>query len=157
MICTEETERKKKKRKNPPNLYKVGDSWMIDFIYRGERYRENIGPVSKTIAKETAARRKTAAAEGRLDMGPKIEDLFFENACEKYLEWYKGSRRPNSYERHCNSAIPLKAFFDRKRLSQISAFLIEKYKLDRKTGCGCVNGAKREEDSNRCANCNHFV
>src|SRR5262249_8055635 len=29
--------------------------------------------------------------------------------------------------------------------------------LDRKTGCGCVNGAKREEDSNRCANCNHFV
>src|SRR6185436_11366994 len=87
------------KNKYPPNLYKVGDSWMIDFIYRGERYRENIGPVSKTVAKETVGKRKAAAAEGRLDIGPKIEDLLFETACQKYLEYYKANQRPRSYDR----------------------------------------------------------
>ena len=123
---------KKNKKKYPPNLYKVGDAWMIDFVYRGQRYRENIGPVLKTVAKEEVAKRKAAAAEGRLDTGSKVQDLTFDKTCDKYLEWYKANREPNSYRRHFYSAKHLRAFFGNRRLSSISAFMIEKYKLDRK-------------------------
>ena len=124
--------RDKDKNRFPPNLYKVGDSWMIDFVFHGQRYRENIGPVSRTIAKETRDRRKSAAAEGHLEVGPKVQDLLFEKACEKYLEWYEVNREPNSYMRHFYSAKHLNAFFGKRRLSAVSAFLIEKYKMERK-------------------------
>jgi integrase len=72
-------------------------------------------------------------AAGKLDMGPKVEDLLFEKAVEKYLEWYKANRGAYTYLKY---AIPaskaLKASFDGKRLSQISPFLIEAHKLNRK-------------------------
>jgi len=43
-----------------------------------------------------------------------------------------GHSRPRSYERHATSSIALKAAFNGERLSQISAFAIDKYKLERK-------------------------
>jgi integrase len=132
------------KTKYPPNLYKVGDSWMIDFIYKGERYRENIGPVSRTVAKEEVGKRKAKAAEGRLDMGPKIEDLVFEKVAEKYLEWYKANKKPNSYTRHFFSEKHLSAFFGQRRLSSISAFLVEKYKLERRAADAAPATVNRE-------------
>ncbi len=122
----------RKKPKNPPNLYLVGDSWMIDFMFRGERYRESLGPVSRTVAKEEVGKRKAAAAEGRLDTGRKVKDLPFPDALEKYLEYYKANRRPSSHVRHVNSGVHLKAFFGTSRLSAISAFAIERYKRERK-------------------------
>src|SRR3989442_5876694 len=93
------------KNKFPPNLYLAsnGTSWILDFTYKGVRYKENLGPVSKTIAKEVAARRKAAAAEGRLETGPKIEDPVFEKACDKYLEWAQAHLRPRSHERAVTS------------------------------------------------------
>ncbi len=35
-------------------MFKRGDSWYSDFWYKGEHYTESHGPVSKTIARETA-------------------------------------------------------------------------------------------------------
>lgn len=32
-------------------VYKRDNSWYYDFYYEGQRYRECIGPVSKTVAK----------------------------------------------------------------------------------------------------------
>jgi len=120
-------------RPNPPNLYKVGDSWMIEFVYRGQRYRENIGPVSRTVAKDTVAKRKAAVAEGRLDISSKIEDLLFEKAMEKYLAWYKANRKAYTYKKYATPAsAALKASFDGKRLSQVTPFLIEAHKINRK-------------------------
>lgn len=121
-----------KKTQNPKNLYMVGESWIVEFVSHGQRYRENIGPVSRTVAKETAARRKAAAAEGRLEVGRKVEDPLFEKACQRYLDWYKAHSRPGSYQRHQTSAVALKAYFSGKRLSQIGAFTVEAFKLKRK-------------------------
>ena len=101
----------RKSEGNPKNLYKRGDSWVIDFYFRGERYTEAIGLVSRTIAKEKAEGRKTAAAEGRLivmeDGGTarsgssretaKVEDLLFEEAMKRYLEWYQANRGAYTY------------------------------------------------------------
>ncbi len=139
---------KEKKKSNPPNAYKVGDSWMIDFVFRGERYRENLGSVSRSFAKTEAANRKTRAGEGRLvingkrwlggqwsvdSQDSKVEDLLFEKACEKYMEWYKANRAAYTYLKYATPASKaLKASFDGKRLSQISPFSIEAHKLERK-------------------------
>ena len=157
------------KNKYPPNLYKVGEnSWMVDFAFRGERYRENLGPVSRTVAREKVANRKAGVAAGDLlvsgkrwngrrwiiaEEEPEIEDPVFDEACDKYLDWYKEHSRASSYDRHWTSAISLKAKFGGKRLSEISAFGIEEYKLDRKKQCSCVGGAKRREGSDRCSEC----
>jgi integrase len=48
------------------------------------------------------------------------------------LEWYEANRKANSYTRHSYAKKPLVEFFKGKRLSEISAFDIEKYKLHRK-------------------------
>ena len=93
---------------------------------------------------EKAERRRSAAAEGKLVLNGKrwngsdwvadeattIKDLSFDDASEKYLEFYMGNRRPRSYQRHKTSAVALGAAFSGKRLSQITSFSIEKYKLD---------------------------
>ena len=145
----------KEKIKNPPNLYKRGDSWILDFFYRGDRHTENLGPVSRTIAKETRDKRKGEAAAGKLEIGTKVKDAVFETVCTEYLEFYQANTRPRSYERHAMSSIPLKAFFGTMRLSQITPFQVDKYKLDRKSSCVCVT--KPKEKVGRCPTCKHLV
>jgi len=145
---------KKHQKKNesnifPPNLYKVGNSWMIEFVFKGRRYRENIGGVAETIAAEKVGARKTEVRNGKRaidgmrwindaweeDSQSRLHDLQFEAALEKYLEWYKANRKPRSYRSYAkNAATSLEAFFKGKRLSQITPFLIESYKFDRKRG-----------------------
>lgn len=115
------------------NLFKREGSWVLDFRLRGQRYVENLGPVSITVAKEVRTKRRAAAAAGSLDAGQKIKDVLFENACTEYLAFYKDSTRPRSYDRHVISAIPLKAFFGTMRLSQVTPFQVDKYKLERKS------------------------
>lgn len=39
-------------------VYKRGNSWYLDFYYKGQRYTECIGAVSKTVAKEIQANKK---------------------------------------------------------------------------------------------------
>src|SRR5262245_61353467 len=115
---------KEAKNKYPPHTYlEGGKNWKIDFLWKGKRYKENLGCVSRTIAKEKAANRKTAVAEGRLAVGghrwidgqwvaeiekPKIVDVLFETACDKYLEWCRAHLRPRSHERAIDSSKALK-------------------------------------------------
>lgn len=125
----------KNKERNPPNLYRRGDSWIYDFYCKGVRFTKNLGRVSRTVAKEEVAKAITKAAEGRLERGPVIEDLVFETAMEKYLEWYKANRGEYTYLKYAlSSSRALVRFFKGKRLSHISPFLIEAFKLDRKRG-----------------------
>jgi len=136
--------KQKPKSDNPRNLFKRRDSWILDFYFRGERYTENLGPVSRTIAKEIRDRRKGEAAAGKLDVGPKIEDLFFEKAMEKYLEWYKANRGAYTYLKYAMPASKaLKASFSGKRLSQISTFSIEAHKLNRKRKPDAENPSRK--------------
>jgi integrase len=123
------------KKSNPKNLFKRGESWVLDFTFRGQRYTEVLGPVNRTIAKETRDKRIGDAAAGRLEIGTKIEDLLFETAVEKYLEWYGANRGAYTYKKYAVPASKaLKTSFDGKRLSQITPYSIERHKLDRKRG-----------------------
>jgi integrase len=138
----------------PPNCYKVGDSWVVDFTFRGERYRESLGCVSRTVAKETAARKKTKAADGKLlvngkrwngsewvseTLKPKIQDPLFSSVLEQWLAWSKATRDQNTWHTDTHNAKPLRAFFGQKRLSEISPFLVDKYRIERRQSCECPN------------------
>src|SRR5882672_2824081 len=135
------------KPKNPPHVYERDGGWTLDFFFRGERYTERLGPISRSVARERAGNRRTAVAEGKLLVNGKrwtgtewiaeteaarIKDLPFPEALEQYLHWYKANRAPSSYRKYAlQSSKALKKAFSGKRLSQISAFNIEAYKLDR--------------------------
>jgi integrase len=135
------------KPKNPPNVYERDGGWTLDFFFRGERYTERLGPVSRTVARERAGNRRTAVAEGKLLVNGKrwtgtewiaeteaarVKDLLFEEALERYLEFYQANRAASSYQKYAlQSSKPLKKSFSGKTLSEISVFNIEAYKLDR--------------------------
>ncbi len=161
-----------KDKKYPPNLYRVNGSWMIDFVYKGQRYRENIGPVSRTLAKEKTSNRKTRAAEGKLAVSGQVwkdgrwiaeekpgtaEDPLFEDALSEFLRTRKEAVKLSSYQRLLTSSVALKPFFDGKRLSAISAFDIEKSKLDRRTPCTCgFEKRQHKATGGRCPECGCF-
>jgi integrase len=133
----------------PKNLYKRGDSWVIDFYFRGLRYTETLGQMSKTAAQEKRDKRRgdisagELAVNGKLWRGkrwvsevqesPIIEDPPFENAMNKFLEWYKTENADYTYRKYAKpSSKSLEEFFKGYQLSQISLVLIEKYKRHRK-------------------------
>jgi len=57
---------------------------------------------------------------------------YFEVVVEEYLSYYRANRRPKSVQRHEASYRSLKRFFEGKRLSDITPFMIERYKRTRK-------------------------
>jgi len=165
---------KQKKEPNPENLYKRRASWILDFYIKGQRYTENLGPVSKSRAKELRDKRKGDAADGTLVINGKqwlnrqwvaevetaaIEDPMFDVAMQKFLDWYKAENAAYTYKKYALTASKnLKAYFDKYQLSQISLVLIEKYKRDRKTACSCASGPTRDEGSgDRCTNCKCLI
>jgi len=133
----------------PRNLFKRGDSWILDFYFRGERYTETLGPMSRTAAQEKRDKRRGDIAAGELAVNGKlwknkrwvllvqeqalIEDPLFEVAMEKFLQWYKTENAAYTYKNYAEpSSKSLKEFFKGYKLSQISLVLVEKYKRHRK-------------------------
>jgi integrase len=114
------------------SIYQRGRSWYYDFRYRGARYTGNIGPVSKTVAKEILAKKKAEAVEGRYELPSKKSSPVFEEVAEDYLTYYRANRRPRSVARHHLAFQVLTPFFGGKRLEDITPFLIERYKRMRK-------------------------
>jgi len=111
-------------------VYQIGKSWYLDFYYAGKRYKESIGAVNRTVAKEKLIVRKREVIQGTYK--PKKTEIPFEKFREQYLEYSRSNKMPSSAQRDENSLKHLQRVFDGKRLSDISPFLIEKYKTMRK-------------------------
>jgi hypothetical protein len=45
-------------------VYKINNSWYLDFYYDGKRYKESIGAVNKTVANEKLVIRKREVRAG---------------------------------------------------------------------------------------------
>src|SRR5262249_52924100 len=90
------------------------------------------GPVSRTVAKEELARKKTAVIEQKLNPVKARKSPKFEAFTTDYLEWSKANKKPRSHERDLTSLVALRPFFSGKSLSDITPWLIEKYKKKRK-------------------------
>ncbi len=110
-------------------VYKVGNNWYIDFYMEGKRYKESVGPVNRTIAKEKLVIRKREVIQGQYK--PKAAQVPFEKMKEQYLEYSEANKKPSSCARDDSSMKHLERYFSGKRLSDIAPFLIEKYKVQR--------------------------
>ncbi len=106
------------------------NSWYINFWYKGRQYKESVGPVTKGIAKEKLVIRKREVIQG--EYKPKEVRAPFKKFSEQYMKYSKGNKRPKSSLRDECSLNHLLPFFGAKILSEMSPFLIEKYKLARK-------------------------
>jgi integrase len=113
------------------SLYQREKSWYYDFMYRGQRYTGNIGPVSKTRAKEVMAKKKAEAVEGRYELPSKKPSPRLDDFSKEYFDYYQANRRPQSVQRHKTAYRALQGTFGQQRLADISPLDIERYKRQR--------------------------
>jgi len=114
------------------NLKRRDGSWYFDFSKDSKRYIR-LGGSTKQAAKDAMARLRVEllnrpAADG---YAVEAEDPVFTDFAGDFIELYAKAKK-RSWRRDEYSIARLSAFFGRRRLSQISLLLIEKYKLERK-------------------------
>jgi integrase len=97
-------------------------------MHRGTLIREMVGP-TKTLAKEVLRIRKSEIAQDRFKITKKRRAPRFEEACDRYLEHAKKSKR--SWKRDEVTLKIAKAFFKKKRIDEITSWDIERFKAVR--------------------------
>jgi len=98
-------------------MYKRGESWYSDFWYRGERYTDSHGPVSKTTAKEKDGIFRADVAAGRYKK--KKQNPTFSMAIDEHLKKSKAENQPSTYSRYVSNANYLKSHFKDRRIKSI--------------------------------------
>ena len=111
-------------------VYLRGKSWYIDFHYEGKRYTEKVGKVAKSVAEEKLDIKRSEVIRG--EWKPKVVKTSFEKFKDEYLEYSRANKKPKSSLRDECSLKHLSRFFGGKALSEISSFMVEKYKLTRR-------------------------
>src|SRR5215204_2417946 len=106
-------------------IYLRGKSWYYDFVHKGQRYTGSFGPVSKTVAKEELARKKTEVIEGKLNPAKTRKSPRLDAFSEEYLSWVKMNRRPETFRRVNRTVRLLLTFFSTKRLNELTAWHLE--------------------------------
>ncbi len=109
--------------------YKRGKIWYIDYYYQGRRIRERVGP-SKRLAEQALTARKGEIAQGKFDLDRIQSRPMFIDFAKTYLDYSEANKL--SWKRDRTSIKALSREFGDKRLSQITPWLIEKYKRKRK-------------------------
>jgi integrase len=122
-----------KEPKKERNLKQIDGKWYFDFSFGGKRYIR-LGGSTKQAAKDAMVRLRVELlnkpeADGRYAI--EAEDPLFPDFAKEFIELYAKAKK-RSWQRDEYSIARLGAFFGRRRLSQISLLLIEKYKLERK-------------------------
>jgi len=133
-------------------LYRRGSTWWLDFTHEGQRYVRRLGKgISKTAAGEIAQTVRADILRGRAGIWGKRRDLTFEKAADVFLRWAKANKKPLTlrfYEdcigcrlkpdeeklvlKFHDPRVRLGKHFAGRKLSQITPFLVEKYKAARK-------------------------
>lgn len=100
-------------------MFKRNDRWWSDFWYKGERYQESHGPVSKTIAKEMDRKLRTLVASGEYIKSKNNPP--FDQAIQEHLKKAQAENQPSTYKRYCSLADHLKGHFGKKRIQAIES------------------------------------
>lgn len=111
-------------------IYKKSYNYYIDYYDNfNRRRREKIGP-SITLARTVLKKRLVERAEGKLLDKKEVPRVEFEKAADRYLEYSRTNKRAPS--RDITSINHFLPEFEGKYLSEITPWLIEKYKKKRK-------------------------
>jgi integrase len=122
------------------SVYKRKNKYWIAYYSDGRLVRE---PVSfdRETAEKVLKTRQADVIRRRFRL-PKAEKLSFEEMGKRYLEWSKANKK--SWDRDIYSVKNLMNFFGDFRLSQITPFLIEQYKEERKNTVRISKAKKKE-------------
>ena len=110
-------------------VYKKGKNYFIDYYFQGRRLREKVGP-SHRMAQLALAARLGEIAQGRFELKRSKTSPLFDDFARQYLQWAEGYKRSWTRDR-----ISIRAFsreYGNHRLSQITPWLIERFKRTRK-------------------------
>lgn len=110
-------------------VYKRGRIYYIDYYYQGRRIRERVGP-NKKLASQALDARKGSIVQDRYDLKRPRTEIRFSVFTKKYLEYSRANKK--SYKRDEVSIKALMPYFGDKLLSEITSWLIEKYKVSRR-------------------------
>lgn len=109
-------------------IFKIKDSWYLDFKYGDKRIRKSVGKDKKTaelILKDIDVKKAKGEYLGIVEE----QHILFENFAKEYLEYAKLNKAQSTYRadyyKLTNNLLP---YFKGKYLNQIDAKLIEQYK-----------------------------
>jgi integrase len=110
-------------------LFRKRGKWYIDYYYQGQRIRECAG-TNKRRAQKALDARKGEIVQGRFKLQEVKSSPLFEEFATEFLEWAKANYR--AWETHHAAHLrPVQAYFQGKRLHEITTWLVEKYKAHR--------------------------
>ncbi len=114
-------------------VYKRGNQWGIDFMYKKKRYREAVGP-DEELAQDVLAKRKVEVRKNEFfpDKQKELDPIKFHDFAKEYLQWAKVNKKPSSLRRTMSLMRQLNKGFEAKILSEITTWQIEKYEANRK-------------------------
>jgi len=104
------------------------EKWFIDYYFRGKRIRECAG-TNKRMADQALSIRKAEILQGKFNIEKLKPSPRFGQFAEDFLEWSQANKR--SFVRDQSLVKNLRGAFSGKLLSEITPWLIEKYKKDR--------------------------
>jgi integrase len=113
---------------------KKGETFYIQYSVNGEQIREKVGSSSKGVtrrmAKEALMSREGDIVQGKFNIAQTRTYPKFSVLVKSYLEWSENNKR--SYRTDKSLAKTLKHFFGNKRIDNITALDIERYKRIRR-------------------------
>jgi integrase len=114
-------------------IYLRGRTWWLDFLHDGERHVVRIGKgINRTAAGEIARVQRAAILKGEVGIGgPKRADLPIEKAVELFLAWAEANKRRRTVRTYRQCVDRVRGAFAGRRLGEISAFDLERYKRGR--------------------------
>lgn len=119
-------------------IYQRGRIWWIDYYYRGKRIREPVSEV-RTEAIAALKARQGEIVAGKFRLEEKNDDISLEDFAIKYTEHMLATRRWGKAE--ISRMKLLVAHFGPYLLSELSTYLVESYKAERRqeVSGACVN------------------
>lgn len=109
-------------------IFQKRGKWYIDYYAEGRRIRESAGASRREAARALAARRGEIV-QGRFKLAGVKRSPLFEEAAAEYLAWARANLR--AWRRQERALARLRHFFAGRRLRDITAWLIERYKQER--------------------------
>ncbi len=103
-------------------------NWYISYYFEGQKISESVSP-NKRFAEEAYKAVMGEIAKGKYNLKRDTKSPKFEDYAETYLEYSKANKR--SYKTDITMFKALSAFFKGYKLSKITPFLIEKYRIER--------------------------
>lgn len=112
------------------SLYKRGEVWWMDFVYKGRRYRKSTETDDRKLARRIHDKIKGQIAEGKWFEHPPGEEKTFREMVTKYLKEHVSKLiSEKSFQGYAKNLL---SFFGDYTLSEITPRLVNEYKTKRR-------------------------